>query len=567
MTIEKEYVWLNQKYFYHKDSEFNQNGGSLEISVNSNTTDFQTYSTPTLNLSIFNDKVRYNINLKYQDVLDLLFSIKEIKSNVDSIYNNGGSEIKKIINGKNFKIGFKTSQNTGKRAVLFIIANSATDFGFIVVSYNLFLTIVELFKLFKRDYIRLPFDISNRAYLSSILDELKEIKEFDKSLPSSIIELTSSRNQEYEKIITQHSNDINVCRHEVTEENSNSSDDQDVPWVEEDIDDKSTEAQRSFENFIIDNIDKVQIPEFDKVSEKVEEEQRSFFVEDILKNDIKNLDSFLMSLTAHSNPIEKFREIISEHMNSTLPSITDEELKSACYYSKRFFIFNVQNYIRNHVQIPTSIPIIKYRPNDFSNENIDLAYDLLTLSMYIRLVKDKLINKIDDASINNSLLYLSLRIYTDIFTFSFLDNVEPDMIIKCVTKRFQSYSNKGVFNKLNELLKQYGFSEVTEMDMNNFTEQIVKKVIGQDKTKTITELHQQDYIEDKIKLPHSNDLTVDQITNEFVKAEIEKKLDIITTSKYSHEIMKILNPNYDEESNDSEEPNDDSDNWTGCLNM
>lgn len=559
--IEKEYTWFNQKYFYHTDSEFNQNGGSLEISVNANTTDFQTYSIPTLNFSIFNNKIRYNINLKYQDILELLFSIYEIQNNIDSIYNNGGSEIKKIINNKNFKIGFKTSQNTGKRAVLFIIANSSSDFGAIVISYNLFLTIIELFKSFKRNYIKLPFEISNRASLSYILDELKEIKEFNKSLPSSIIDLTSSK----EQIITEEPEETKTLQlKDISYNTIDNSSDQNPPW--DTVDNKK---QEDFESFMENNIDEIKIPELDKTSNKVEEEQKSFFVENILKNDIKNLDSFLMSITAHSNPIEKFRETISEYMDSTLPSITDEDLKSACYYSKRFFIYNIQNYIRNHVPIPVSIPIIKYKPNEFESENVDLAYDLLTLSLYIRLVKDKLTTKIDDASINNSLLYTSLRVYTDIFTFSFLENIDSDMIIKCVVKRFNSYSKNGVFKSFDELLKQYGFSEIVEAEIIGFTKQIITRVIGPNKTLYISDLYQQDYSENKIKLPYLNDLDMNQIMNEFIKAEIEMDFEIVNTNtKYDDKILEILNPNLVQEKSEVLDKSDnDEDNWFGNINL
>lgn len=549
MSMEKDYVWFNQKYFYHKDSEFNQDGGSLEISVNSNTTDFQNYSTPTLNVSVFNNKVRYNVNLKYQDIIDLLFSFDEIKANINDIYNNGGTEIKKILNGKNFKLGFKKSQNTGKRAVLFLVANSATDFGVIVISYNIFLSIVELFKSFKKDYIKIPFEISNRASLSYILDELKEIKEFNKSLPSSIVNLTSN-----ERI--HNSDDLNTVNK--LSDLSDGCEDDEPPW---DIDD---DKQRKFEDFIENNIDSIKVPDLDKISNKIEEKQNSFFIDNILKNDIKNLDSFLVSLTTHSNPIEKFREIIGEHMNTTLPSITDNELKSACYYSKRFFLYNIQNYIRNHIQIPTSIPIIKYKPNEFNDENIDLAYDLLTLSMYIRLVKDKLINKIDDASINKSLLYTSLRVYTDIFTFSFLDDIDHDMITKCVMNRFKNYSNRGVFNSFDELLKQYDFPKINEIEMNNFITQIVSRVVGENKTLSISELHRKEYDEDKIKLPYSNEFDLDKITKEFVKAEIELKLEIINTkANYSDDVLKMLNIGIKkEEQSDFKEDNDD---WVGSI--
>jgi len=515
MALDREhYIWFNQKYLIHKDKEFITNGGTIEISVNSSTSDYNNFTTPVFNIGIFNDRIRYNLNLKYQDVFDLLISIENLMKDIQDIYNNGGLEIRKLYNNKNFKLEFKLSKKTGRKAVLIIIANSTSDFGAVIISFDLFLSIIELLKNFKENYILLPFEISNRSTLSCVLNELKEIKEFNKTLPTSIVDL----NRENMSISTPFD-----------------SDDNSPPWDKEIIN-----KQKELDKYVKDNIDNIEIPEIEKINKKVQEEYNSVLFDIILKKDISNFDSLIMSLTTHQSPIMKFKEIISDYVSSGLPSIESNEFKSALYYSKRFFLYNIQNCTKNGVKIPSNIPIIKYRPNEFSDENINLAYDLLTISMYIRLVRDKLETKISDSSINKSLLYMAVRNYTDIFTFSFLDNLDQSIIIKCVMRRFQKYSNEGFFKSFNDLLNQYNLEDVNENDMINFTTEIMNKVIGENKTLNILDLHRKEYEDNKIKLPYDSDLNIDQIS-ELIIAEIELKLEMKDVNmNYCDKVLELL---------------------------
>jgi len=502
-------IWFNQKYLTHKDKEFITNGGTLEISINSSTVDYNNFTTPVFNIGIFNDRIRYNLNLKYQDVFDLLISIESLMKNIQDIYNNGGSEIRKLYNNKNFKLEFKLSKKTGRKAVLIIIANSTSDFGAVIISFDLFLSVIELLNNFKENYILLPFEISNRSTLSCVLNELKEIKEFNKTLPTSIVDLN---------------------RGNISISTPCNSDDDSPPW---DVD-----KQKEFDKYVKDNIDNTKIPEIEKINNKVQEEYTSILFDVILKKDISNFDSLIMSLTTHQSPIMKFKEIISDYVSSGLPSIESNEFKSALYYSKRFFLYNIQNCTKNGVKIPSNIPIIKYRPNEFSDENINLAYDLLTISMYIRLVRDKLETKISDLSINKSLLYMAVRNYTDIFTFSFLNNIDQNIITKCVMRRFQKYSNEGFFKSFDSLLNQYNLQGVSENEMIHFTTQIMDRVI--DKTLNILDFHKKEYEDEKVKLPCSSDLNIDQIS-ELIIAEIEMKLEMENVNtNYCDEVLELL---------------------------
>jgi len=486
MKIEEEIFWFNQKYLVHKDNIFNSNG-TIDISTSCNTQNFQNFSSPTFNIAIYNDKSRYSVNLRYQDVVDLLLSIEEVSKNIDDIYlKDLKAEIVKNYSTKFLKILFKKSNRNQEKGVLINILNTQTDFGVIVLYYNFFTSIVDLLKSFKQDYLRLSLEISNRALISNLFEEVKQIKNGVRSLPSSIIELKSLNNS----YIPEFKNEVQEELDKYIEEHSN---DNEVPWLDE------------------------QLPIIIK-----ENIIQSILVNDICQNDISNLESLMMTLVTEQYPIDKIKLLFSQYFSSSfelLPGISEKDLKSIHYYSKLIFMSNLQNYSKNNQPIPTSVPILKYNATNFNFSNIDLAYDLLTITIYIRLMKTKLESKIQDSSINKSLLYLILRNFTDIFTFSFLDTKESNIIINSVIDRFKYFSSKGFFKKFEEILNQYNLPNISETEIRNFLKDGIIRVIGPNKTQYINELHTSDYNNNKVKIPYLNELSLEEI-NKIIKDEI-----------------------------------------------
>ncbi len=49
-----ERIYFNQNMLYHKDKTYNS-GGSLEVSICNNTTDYKTFSAPTLHISVIGE--------------------------------------------------------------------------------------------------------------------------------------------------------------------------------------------------------------------------------------------------------------------------------------------------------------------------------------------------------------------------------------------------------------------------------------------------------------------------------------------------------------------------------
>lgn len=489
MKLEEELFWFNQKYLVHKDNIFNSNG-TIDISTSCNTQDFQNFSSPTFNIAIFNDKSRYSVNLKYQDVLDLLLSIKEVLKNINEIYSKDlKAEIIKTYNSKFLKILFKKSKVNQEKGVLINILNTQTDFGVIVLHYNIFNSIIDLLRSFKRDYLKLSFEISNRALMSNLFEEIKQVKNGIKSLPNSIIEMKSLNNSY-------------------------------TPAQEPEF---KSEVQEEFEKYIEENLDKADVPWIDDIPVKTKENEiKSVLINDICQNDISNLESLLLSLTTESYPVNKLRSLFSQYFSNnfdSLPDISEVDLKSIHYYSKLIFMSSVQKYSKNIQPIPTSVPILKYNPTNTSSDNIDLAYDLLMITMYIRLMKTKLESKVQDSSLNKSLLYLILRNFTDVFTFSFLDNKSHDIIINSIIDRFKYFNSNGFFKKFEEILNQYNLVNVSEIEMKHFLKESIIKVVGANKTQCISDLHTKDYDNNKVRIPYLNELSLDEI-NKIIKNEI-----------------------------------------------
>ncbi len=482
----EELFWSNQKLFTYKDNIFNSNG-TIDISISINTSDFQNFSSPSFNITIFNDKSRYNVNLKYQDVMDLLLSIKEIKRNIDEIYSKDlKAEIIKNYNTKFLKILFKKSKLNQERGVLINILNTQTDFGVIVLHYNFFISIVDLLKSFKRNYLNLLFEIQNKMLMTNLFEEIKQVKNGVRSLPSSIIEIKKLNNNYIPEVKSEIQDELN----QYIEEHSN---DTEVPWLDEDLPSPSRE----------NNI-------------------QSILINDICQNDITNLESLMMTLVTEQYPIDKIKLLFSQYFSSNfelLPGISEKDLKSIHYYSKLIFMTNLQKYSQNDQPIPASVPILKYNATSFNFSNIDLAYDLLMITIYIRLMKTKLESKVQDSSINKSLLYLILRNFTDVFTFSFLDTKESNVIVNNVIDRFKFFSSKGFFKKFEEMLNQYNLSNISEAEVKSFLKDGIIKVIGPNKTQYINELHNVDYQNNKVRIPYLNELSLDEI-NKVVKDEI-----------------------------------------------
>ncbi|MHA1814906.1 MAG: hypothetical protein ACTSX1_02790, partial [Candidatus Heimdallarchaeaceae archaeon] len=154
--------------------------------------------------------------------------------------------------------------------------------------------------------------------------------------------------------------------------------------------------------------------------------------------------------------------------------------------------------------------------------NLELAYDLLLISLYIRAVRRRLENSDSDAMTNCSLFHIQMRCFVDPFIFSFLDEVEPDRLHAICIQRFRSYNEIGFFDSYKKRLEDNNCSAIKEDDILEAVVEVTTKVLR--KTPYILEVHESSIEKNSLRLPTENNFTLEQITNEIIPLELSEKM-------------------------------------------
>jgi len=484
-------VWFNQMLFYHKDSEFNSDG-IIELSISNYTSDYKSFSTPNLIISITNGNSRRSFTLNYQNSYDLLESLIFVLRNNSTVYSDNKTyEIfKKYHYDRSLKIEFRKSMEN--QIVIIFIYYNQSDFGKIVITYKLFETFCRLIKHFAEEYIKIGLSISSRSISSEILEQIKSVSYGIKTIPSLMNQQINFKNTE-----------------------------QDVP---DSILKISEDNISELDSFMSETLNKIELPEEKSIPIETKQESQleipSKFLDKVLNKDLTVLENLITSASVSQNPIISISDTIKKKIGiDLLDGISEKDLKSSLYISKLIYLTSMNCYTDYNVPIPSSFPIIKAKVSATMNQdNSDVIFDLLTFSTYVRCVRNKLESKINDAIVNKAIFYMGLRCFTDIFVYSFLDSVDPNVIKSCVLNRFKCYKNKKIFENYNELLTSYGCSSVSEREIEDVINILISKVIG--KTKFIDELHNEMYSENIVKLSSNNNLNTEQIIKVLVPAEV-----------------------------------------------
>jgi len=468
----EEQRWFNYRIFYYRDKKFNSNS-SIDISLTTSTQDFKSFNSLALNLAITRDDgFRKSCILNYSDVFDLVKSFREVNAKIDEIYQQGKYEIFRQVGKTGLKIGFKTSSSNNERAVIFALIASESEFNLVILPYNLFIVIDCLLGNYLKNFIGNGLQVINNFLCIASLEEQKNIVRKLTSLPSSILEMNGKVETTLENI-----------------ENEGV----DIP-VENDAISEEAESQISdLESFLGEDMGNITLEDVGKAKEEVPiQKVESKFVEVVLKNDISNIEPLMNSLITKPSPIEEFSKVIEEYFPGDfdpLPGLEEKDLKSAVYFAGVFFNAILQTYMNKGTPIPSSSPVIQYSVpiTKVYTLNMELSYDLLLIAGYIRILRSRLESKVGDASANKAILYFSMRCFTDLFVFSFLEEKKGDTIKSCLISRFKYFQSQGFFKSFEETLDNYGFGPITISDIESLAEEVSKRVIGQ--AVDINELH------------------------------------------------------------------------------
>jgi hypothetical protein len=475
----------------YKDKSYGTDG-FLRLSLSTSTSNFKDFNQPKLNLMISNNHSK-TCQIDIQTIHDLIKSFDNAREAVKSNGSFQPAEIKKTIK-RNVQLLFSIFLDENKREALskIEIISNESDFTRTIMPLNTFGAFTDIFRHFKINYITIISNLLSQGATSQFL----EVPNLIKGLPSGIVS----------KIPTQ---------------------DIEIP-VSEEVIKGSAETQKTAENFeafVNMNLDSMEVPELKKAEDVHMTEIDSKFVKHIIENDLSKFEWVLNNESLTESPMSSFAARLSTVFGmdyKSLPGITDQEMKSLSYLSKLYFSLAHQNYVNSGVSLPHATPIFKYKAKEFTDDNLELAYDLLLIGLYIRGVRRRLEGKENDALKNCALFHLQLRCFIDPFVFSFIDGISSDKLNAIILQRYKYYKDLLVFSTYEKKLKDYNCPELTENDISSMITELSEKVIN--KTPYICDLHDRSVTQNSLRLPSENNFTLEQIINEIVPLEVAEKL-------------------------------------------
>jgi hypothetical protein len=496
---QEETYWFNHVLLAHFDKQF-QTNSYLRLSISISTNNFLVFGQPFLNIQISNsvDDARRSYSLSIQNCTDLVKAFKQIIDNSEQSFLDRAQIIRKYNLDKSIIFTFFNKDDTNEKLVKFQIFHNESNFGAIIIEYSLFQLLAIQIRSFVTDYIKIGGDI-RRDFISSRLLQINDklLKDI-RNLPNQLLELPVVNTQP------------------VTDSSK-------IPTtIENQLDDYiGGKDMSNIKDITLDTND------VDKPIQEKLQEVESKFVDIVLKRDVKNLENFLNSISNTSiNPLEsiinEFQSLDSDMV--LLPGISDKDMKSLVYLSKLFYATHYQNYLENNVSIPLTTSILKYDTNDIEvkPENMELAYDLLTIMGYLKCFRNKIETKESDVYINKSLIYLSFRCFIDVFIFSFLTKklVRTDVLLSKINSRFKYFNSIGVFDSFKKELENNSFPEVSETEISIFVQQVIEGPI--ESSPSVDIFHKNSV--KQLTVPPDNDFTIEQIINDIIPKEVNEKL-------------------------------------------
>lgn len=507
-----ERIYFNQNMIFHKDRNYNS-GGSFEVSICSNTIDYKTFSAPTLHISVIGENnLRRLCSLNYSDSVDLFVSIKDILSNIETIYSTNRNNIllKKYQFDRSLKFEFVQIQNMGDRVVSVSVIHSSSDFTKVVIPYSVFSAFaIGILKYFVNEFVNISFGFTTRNLLTEILEQNKMIRNGIMILPTSLINNNLSKDISFENI--------------------------ESSQIEETIED--------FDKFLGKDMENIQVADLDNKS-IIEEKPKNLEINSPLINktltkDLSVLESMLSAAITRSDPMISIFEGFRRSMNlddsfSFLPNITKNDLKSFLYISKLIHDLYLNLYMEKNVSIPSGFQILKYNVDDINsidNFNINLAYDILLIMGFIKEFRSRMESRESDSNKNGAIFYLRLRSFLDPLVYSFIDPNKSKIILNIVATNFEKYLEIGFFKHYQDILITNGFKEIDVNDIKNFCNEFYEKVLKKEDTFSINinNKHEELYKTGFLRINSDNNLNIEQIINELIPLEVLEKTGVDLT--------------------------------------
>lgn len=484
---EDEVQWFSTPLVTYKDTKFGTDG-YLRISLSTNTKDFKNFNPPMLNISI-GQTYQKACNLNIISAKDLVEALVEFSK----AHEDTKPQIRRKISSS---IELHISRNP--EVIIFQLFSNETDHTQVGMDFSTLSAIFHVFKAHVSKY----YDTCVGLLMKSIDSEYRQIPGMIRGMPAQILS----------------SNNLDSGAPD-----ANAPDPQKVKETEMTIE--------NLDEFLGgENMDNVKVNELESDKPKPIKEIDSKFVKNFLKNDLRNLETIL-------NNTSNFEEIGLKIMQDgryniegffMLPGISDEEIKSLSYISQILVNTIERSYVEFDSPIPSFTPILKYKVKDFMDENLELAYDLLLFSGYVRNLRRRLEDKIGDARENKALFHLKFRCFLDPYYFSFLEKSDRTQLSSIIVNRFKYYNSIGVFDEYKNILRSNNCPDINYQDISTFVDEVCDKVVG--KGLFILDQHDKLMSQNNVKIGSNSNFTKEQIINEIVPLEVAEKLGKELTS-------------------------------------
>ncbi len=537
--------WINQSLYSYKDKQFETNG-YLDISVSINTTDDINFSQPKLIFNLDNQGQKRNVRLSYPNVVDLLKAFNEMAKGLNEVFQRQetGAITRRYNNNKDFVFEFQ--MYNGEPVVRLFISHNESDKGKIIFPfYPEYETIGQLLRLFKENFIKFSIDLPSRYLASISVNRLLETTNLLKTLPSQLVPIRPEsypsphpvydldRRVEIEPSINAASSEnikytgthCAICGEDQFDTRSGITCKNGHGGADSLDDDEGNEPPNNseFEQFAAEEEPKVRIPELEsdalEPKDAISQEYKSPFIEHTLKNNILNLQEMLYALFTNNNPLRTIMNTIYNGEGYTLlPGISVNDLKSVMYISNLYFKMNFQSYIQNQTGFPSAIPVVKYNGSSDDRTTIELSYDLMMISAYLKLYRNRMEAINSDPYSNGALVHFSFRCFLDVATYSYLSGKNSEAIKNTIVSRFKYFRETGFFDNFDKNLEGENQKVIYEQEIGEFIDKVFDNVVESD---NINIRHFNAHDTGSVKLPPENNFNLEQITNDIVKYEIK----------------------------------------------
>ena len=497
--------WLSQTIFSHKDREYGTNG-YMRVSMSTQTKDSQSFTAPNFTINIQNEGINKTVSLPYQKLFEIYGRLQEaVKSAIEEYSSKSGNPETQLHfkTGKSTYIDFEFMRGSQQNepVVRITISHGTSNSTKIVLPFSPeFHSFISLIgdMISNKKYLDWCLHFPNRFFFVEMNEVLKQMPGIVKS---AVVQIDNLKEEPPTP-----STPPTEPSPEVDSSNTN----------------EASNMMQELDAFVGDGMKNIEMemPVKLEVEKTVVKEVVNNKLIEYFKGDIRNFESMVLRCSEKPSPIRQFEKEFSEIYPDIdcFPGIGKKEMKSLVYLTGREFL--LYNFQANTESIKRSFSINKYKGFKHAKpSNMELAYDLLTLSIFCKICRDRIENKTSDNYLNKTFLHLAIALNISPFIFSFITS--DTQLSTIIRDRYREMENVGLFNDYKgKEFKTYDF-DVTERDIVEAVSDITEKYL-KSKTSDVDSYmrHVLLYKGGSCILNPDNQLNEEQIINQAVSFEM-----------------------------------------------